>query len=367
MDTWATSSMTPQIIGRFLEDDQFHNLVFPMSLRPQAHEIIRTWAFYTIVKSRHHFGVVPWRTAAISGWALAPHGWQKISKSRGGGPATPEEMIDRYSADAVRYWAASTGLGKDTIISEEKIQAGAKLVTKLWNVARFSEPFLGDYQPQLKRSSLTPTDRWLLSRTQDTIRSATQAFRVYDYSSAKSIAEAYFWHDLADNYLELVKGRLYGQGRALRDGAIYTLYHALLTTIKLFAPILPHVTEEIYRRLYASHEASISLHRSHWPEGDPTWADELADRFGEALVETISIVRRYKSERHLPLATEIERLQITTDDHTLRDQLNDIKPDLMSATRALQIEVVDDLDPSSHQLSSVGMRIAITFNPSQDA
>jgi len=364
MDTWATSSMTPQIIGRFLEDDAFHNLVYPMSLRPQAHEIIRTWAFYTIVKSHHHFGLVPWRSAAISGWALAPHGWEKISKSRGGGPATPEEMVDRYSADAVRYWAASTGLGKDTIISEEKIQAGAKLVTKLWNVARFSEPFLKDYQPRSKPPSFIPTDRWLLSRTQATIHLTTEAFQDYDYSSAKSITEAYFWHDLADNYLELVKGRLYGQGGALRDGAIYTLYHALLTTIKLFAPILPHVTEEIYRTLYAAHEASISLHRSHWPEGDPSWEDELADRFGEALVEAITTVRRYKSERHLPLATEISRLQITASDQTLHDQLHDIVIDLMSATRAKEVEVVDILDPSLPRLGSV--EIQIDINPTRD-
>jgi valyl-tRNA synthetase len=172
---------------------------------------------------------------------------------------------------------------------------------------------------------------------------------------------------LADNYLELVKGRLYGKSGVLRDGAIYTLYQALLTTIKLFAPILPHVTEEIYRRLYASYEESVSLHRSSWPEGDPTWGDELADRFGEALVETLSTIRRYKSKRHLPLATEIERLQITTDDHKLRDQFNDIELDLMSATRALQVEVVEDLDPSLQQLGSDGIQIAITFEAIQDA
>jgi valyl-tRNA synthetase len=366
MDTWATSSMTPQIIGRFLKDEEFHSAIYPMSLRPQAHEIIRTWAFYTIVKSHHHFGVVPWKAAAISGWALAPHGWEKISKSRGGGPATPEEMIERYSADAVRYWAASTALGKDTIISEEKIQAGAKLVTKLWNVARFSQPFLKDFQPQSELPSLTPTDRWLLSRTQDTIHLATRAFQDYDYSSARSITEGYFWHDLADNYLELVKGRLYGHGGAARDGVVYTLYQALLATIKLLAPILPHVTEEIYRTLYASHEASISLHRSRWPVGDPSWKDELADRLGEALVEAITTVRRYKSERHLPLATEITRLQITTDDHTLRDQLHDIVLDLTSATRAKQVEVVDDLDPLLQQLSSSGIKMAMTFDPIQD-
>jgi valyl-tRNA synthetase len=364
MDTWATSSMTPQIVGRFLEDNEFHNMVYPMSLRPQAHEIIRTWAFYTMVKSQHHFNVVPWRAAAISGWALAPRGSEKISKSRGGGPSTPEEMIERYSADAVRYWAASTGLGKDTIISEKKIQAGAKLVTKLWNVARFSEPLLKDYDPQSTQPPLSPIDRWILSRTQSTIHLATQAFQNYDYATAKSTIEAYFWRDLADNYLELAKGRLYGQRGATREGARYALYQALLVTIKLFAPIMPHVTEEIYQKLFASHEGVMSLHRSHWPEGDPSWEDEFAEKVGETIVEAVTTVRRYKSERHLALATEIPRLQVATQDQALRAQLRDAALDMMSSTRARQVEVVDCLDPSLQELGSVEIQIAIEPIPS---
>ncbi|HEY45030.1 MAG TPA: class I tRNA ligase family protein, partial [Anaerolineae bacterium] len=367
MDTWATSSMTPQIVGHFLEDEGFHNMVYPMSLRPQAHEIIRTWAFYTIVKSHHHFGIVPWGAAAISGWALAPRGSGKISKSRGGGPSTPEEMIERYSADAVRYWAASTALGKDTIISEEKIQAGAKLVTKLWNVARFGETFLRGYHPPSMPPSLSPTDRWFLSRTHSTIRLATKAFQNYDYATAKSALETYFWRDLADNYLELAKGRLYGQEEAPREGAKYTLYKTLLATIKLFAPIVPHVTEEIYQQLFSSHEGVMSLHRSPWPEGDPSWEDELAERVGEAIVEAITAVRRFKSERHLPLATEIPRLQVGTEDQALRDQLHDAVLDLMSSTRASQVEVVDRLDPSLQELPSFGIRIAIAIDPIPNA
>ena len=142
MDTWATSSLSPQIAGHWSRDEQLYEQVFPYSLRPQAHEIIRTWAFYTIVKSHYHFNAVPWRNVAISGWALAPAGTGKISKSRGGGPAAPMEMIEQYSADALRYWAASTGPGRDSIIDEQKIEAGARFITKLWNVARFSQRFL---------------------------------------------------------------------------------------------------------------------------------------------------------------------------------------------------------------------------------
>jgi len=142
MDTWATSSLSPQIVGQWLANPELCAKVYPFSLRPQAHEIIRTWAFYTIVKSHHHFDATPWTDAAISGWGLALEGAGKISKSRGGGPMPPMEMLEQYSADAVRYWTSSTGFGKDSIISEEKIQIGAKLITKLWNVARFAERFL---------------------------------------------------------------------------------------------------------------------------------------------------------------------------------------------------------------------------------
>ncbi len=142
MDTWATSSMSPQIVGQWFTNPKLYEKITPFSLRTQAHEIIRTWAFYSIVKSYYHFGQTPWQDIAISGWGLAPSGTTKLSKSRGGGPIDPMEMIANYSADAVRYWAASTSLGKDALISEEKIQAGAKLVTKLWNVARFSQRFL---------------------------------------------------------------------------------------------------------------------------------------------------------------------------------------------------------------------------------
>src|SRR5262249_27672896 len=140
--------------------------VFPFALRPQGHEIIRTWAFDTLVKSLCHFDTLPWQAVAISGWGLAPEGMGKISKSRGGGPIAPDEGIARYSADAARYSAASTSLGKDWVIGEEKIAEGLKLTTKLWNVAKFSERFLKGYTPPAEPPFLSPADRWLLSRTQ---------------------------------------------------------------------------------------------------------------------------------------------------------------------------------------------------------
>ncbi|WP_161975502.1 valine--tRNA ligase [Tengunoibacter tsumagoiensis] len=339
MDTWATSSMSPQIAGRWFADPALYARVSPFALRPQGHEIIRTWAFDTIVKSFHHFNTLPWKTVALSGWGLAGAGGEKISKSRGGGPMAPLKMIERYSADAVRYWAASTGFGKDTLISEEKIKNGAKLVTKLWNVARFSERFLEGYQPVTDGIELTPTDRWLLARLVSVIRRATNLLQNYEYATAKGEIESFFWHDLADNYLEMCKERIYGEASPLREGARYTLYSALLTTLKLFAPFLPYVTEEIYHGLFAGHEGHPSIHLTCWPEANPDWASEQAEAAGEILIEVATAVRRYKSEASISLGAELSWLFLSTPDEQLATMLEAARLDIMSVTRARGLSI----------------------------
>lgn len=355
MDTWATSSMTPQIVGRWLDTpaegdprDSLYANVFPFSLRPQSHEIIRTWAFYTIVKSIYHFAEIPWSDVLISGWGIAGEGMEKISKSRAGGATPPLEMIECYSADAVRYWAASTGPGKDARISEEKIQLGAKLVTKLWNVARFCERFLIDYdclkaEPAL--ADFTPADRWILSINQGLIRRVTEYFIRYDYAVAKSELESFFWRDLADNYLEMCKQRLYEDRDPTRNAAIYTLHHVLLTILKLFAPIMPFVTDTIYQELYPEEESRkgdpvVSIHTSEWPQSNPRLESESAERIGLLLVDIATRVRRFKSEKNLSLAAPLERLQLVTDNSTLARSLSDAAADLKSVTRTDHIDLV---------------------------
>lgn len=339
MDTWATSSMTPQIVGHWFTDRELYTLVAPFSLRPQAHEIIRTWAFYTIVKSFHHFGTLPWKNVAISGWGLANEEGQKLSKKHGGGPMAPLAMIERYSADAVRYWAASTGFGKDSIISEEKIKQGSKLITKLWNVARFSERFLENYRPSSEGGELTPTDRWLLSRLAGLVKHATDLLRSYEYAAAKSEIESFFWHDLADNYLEMCKERLYGEAGPLREGARSTLYYALFTTIKLFAPFLPYVTEEIYRSLFATNGDQISLHLTGWPEANPAWVSAEAEAAGEVLLAVATAVRRYKSEAGISLGSELKCLLLSTQDVKTTLMLEAAGMDILSVTRARELRV----------------------------
>jgi valyl-tRNA synthetase len=353
MDTWATSSMSPQIVGHWLTDKQLYEKVFPMNLRPQAHEIIRTWAFYTIVKSYHHFGVLPWKDIAISGWVVEGKGGGKMSKSRGVSMA-PMEMIAKYSADAVRYWAASTGMGKDTTVNEEKIAMGSKLVTKLWNVAKFSQRFLDTYQPPAELPDFTPTDRWLLSRTQWLIQRVTELFRNYDYAAAKSATESFFWRELADNYLEMSKERLYNETHEMRDGARYTLYHVFLTVIKLFAPILPYITETLYQALFVPIEGEGSIHTSRWPIANESLLSATADAAGEALIEIATAVRRYKSESNISLGAELERLQLATTDASIARMLEDAMADIMSVTRARQVEVKESLDADLEEVKAEG-------------
>ncbi len=278
LDTWATSSMTPQIAGGWYPlktepdpepslqipanaaqrplDRDLYQQVYPFTMRTQAHEIIRTWAFYTLAKSYFHFGELPWKDIFISGWGIAGKGMGKISKSRGGGPLGPIDVIEQYSADAVRSWAASTAPGKDAIISEEKIQLGLKLTTKLWNVARFSERFLEGAPPPTNKLLFTPADRWIQARLAQLIHRVTDLFRSYEYAAAKSEVEVFFWRVLSDNYLEMAKQRLYDPSSPTHQGARATLAAVLLNTLKLFAPILPFITDEIYQNLFQDSEPS---------------------------------------------------------------------------------------------------------------
>jgi valyl-tRNA synthetase len=350
MDTWATSSLSPQIVGGWLSDPDLYHKVFPFSLRPQAHEIIRTWAFYTIAKSLFHFGQIPWKNVLISGWGIAGEGMGKISKSRGGGPMPPMEMIQRHSADAVRYWAASTGPGRDAIISEEKIQMGSKLVTKLWNVGRFSEPFIARETPVEDPHALTPADRWILSRLQGLIRRATQDMQQYEYASAKSEIESFFWKELADNYLEMAKSRLYSSGAPGHGGATYTLYTVQLNVLKLLAPFLPFVTDALFRELYASAESVVSIHRSQWPAPQPRFENSEAEKFGEALVAVATAIRRYKSEHNLSLGTELNKVQLAPNSADLAGSFVEATIDLMSVSRARQVEVSASLPPGLIEL-----------------
>ena len=345
MDTWQTSSLSPQIAGRWLDDEKLFRKVFPMAIRPQSHEIIRTWAFYTVVKSLYHENTLPWSDIIISGQGLAPDG-RKISKSKGNA-SDPNIMFNKYSADAVRYWSASSKLGEDSMVSEDKIASGHKFVNKLWNVTSFAYQFLEGYNPPTAPPALLPTDKWVLSKLNRLVQEATKDFGEYNHASAKTRVEAFFWEIFTDNYMEMVKTRLYDfpDGSGERDSARYTLYNVLLTLIKLIAPIMPFITEEIYQLVFKRDSDAASIHVCRWPDANNGLINDEADATGDMLITIATAVRRYKSEKKIPMGSQLEIIKITATREDNADILKSCLIDIRSVTRVKQIEIgVSKLD-----------------------
>lgn len=330
MDTWMTSSCSPEINARWGAKDERKKFL-PMSLRPQAHDIIRTWAFYTIVKSYYHHNDVPWNDIMISGHGQDPHG-QKMSKSKGNF-VVAEQIIGKYSADAFRYWAASAKLGDDLPFQEKDVLTGQKFVNKLWNASKFSSMHLNEYKPASKKPKLEAFDKWLLSKMQKIIKESTENFEKYEYSKSKHETEKFFWQVFCDNYLEICKDRLYNpdkRGEDAKESAQYSLYTSLLNIIKLLAPITPHITEEIYQLYFSRIDGAVSVHVSSWPGYDQSLIDEKSESMGDKLIEVIAKVRKYKSESHVSLKEPAKVLALDLDEESVKPFLEDLK----AATKA---------------------------------
>jgi valyl-tRNA synthetase len=361
MDTWATSSITPQICGTLLEsfgisEEEFAHRYRPMTLRPNAHDIIRTWDFYTIVRSLYLTGDIPWTDVLISGHALDPEG-KKISKSKLKAAEDPTPMLDQFSSDAVRYWTASVRTGSDTVISEDVFRNGNRLITKLWNAAKFALPYLDGYRPSAALpAALSSTDRWLLARLYEVIQRATKAIEDYEFAAARAEVERFFWTDLCDNYLELVKFRLYGDAEgasvsdAQREAAVYTLYHSLLSVLQMLAPFMPHITEELYLAGFCATGEAPSIHISSWPAGQDIWASAEAVRAGQVILQITDAVRRWKGERQISVGAPFAVLYINCSSE-LRDALENIMTDLRSATRARAIQLAPAIKDGTLRVS----------------
>ncbi len=356
MDTWATSSCTPLIICRWPNDPAWFERHFPMSLRPQAHDIIRTWTFYTIVMSLYHTDEIPWNSIMISGHGLSADR-RKISKSQEHREAGPMEVIERESADALRYWATAGRTGVDSPLNPETLATGRRLITKLWNASRFAQGHLADYTGKISADELLQTDRWLLSRLARTIEQATKNLDNYEYASARVEVERFFWSDLCDNYLELAKARLYGTAGPQRRAAQWTLYQALLTVLKLLAPHLPYITEEIYQGLFREREGELSIHLAAWPQEHSEWIDPHAEAFGTTLLEILRQVRRFKAERGLSVGAGLETLHINIQPGE-QASFDQIITDLKSATRAKQI-AFEKTGESQQTLAEKSVRVEV--------
>ncbi|MDA2957615.1 MAG: valine--tRNA ligase [Actinomycetota bacterium] len=285
MDTWATSSLSPQIAGQWEEDADLFARLFPMDLRPQAHDIIRTWLFSTVVRAHFEHDSLPWTNAALSGWILDPDR-KKMSKSKGN-VVTPLDLFDKFGSDAVRYWAASARPGIDTAFSEEQMKVGRKLATKLLNASKF---VLGFGEPPADATPSSALDLAMLARVAHTVDEATRAFDDYDYARALERTEATFWW-FCDDYVELVKGRAYGvHGDDGAASAQVSLRLALSALQRLLAPFIPFATESVWRWWQSG-----SVHTASWPsaaEFSTSGDDAILDPVGEVLAQ----IRRSKTE-----------------------------------------------------------------------
>ena len=315
LDTWATSSLTPLINARWGEKDEIKD-IYPMDLRPQAHDIITFWLFNTVVKGILHKKQVPFKNIMISGHALDPKG-KKMSKSKGN-VILPQTILEKFSADALRFWAAGSKLGDDLPYQEKDVLTGNKMATKMWNASKFAIMHLEDYDG--KDAKLEPIDKWVLSKLNDIIDISTKSLEKYEYAKAKIVAERFFFDILCDNYLEMAKDRLYNPdvyGKESRRAAQFTLYNALLGVLKLIAPIMPYITEEIYHLYFAKKEGQKSIHISSWPEVNKKWADKKAVDAGNAAADIIAAIRQHKSSNNLSLNTPYDSATIDTKDKSI--------------------------------------------------
>ena len=311
LDTWATSSITPQInrnsAAKYGVDGDF----LPMGMRTQAHEIIRTWAFYTIAKSLYHTGNIPWKDIMICGFVLAKPG-EKISKSKGNAKLTPQALIETYSADVIRYWAAGARLGTDTYFDQKEMQdASKRTITKVWNSSKFVLSHLTDFDPDYQPAVSLPIDRWLMERTNETVREASRLLDQYEIGLARKVVDDLFWKDLCDNYIEIAKERLYEpdiHGVEERRSAQAAIYYCLLNVLKLYSIYIPHLTEYIYQKGLRDFVGTVSIHQTLWPEVDQV--DEELLQFGEQLKDAVSLMRKYKSENNLSMRSEVDEFVV---------------------------------------------------------
>ncbi len=311
LDTWATSSLTPQIASSLINN----KITIPFSLRPQAHDIIRTWAFYTIIKSLYHENKKPWENVMVSGFVTIKG--EKMSKSKGN-VIQPQEVLKNYGADALRFWAAGSKLGEDLDYQEKDLITGKKFITKLYNASRFVFMNLEDYKNN-KPKNLEEIDKLFLQKLNNLIKSTTKKFEEYDYSKAKSSVEKFFWNLFCDNYLEIIKKRIYNETGDKKTSAQYTLYKSLLIINKLIAPIMPFITEELYQTYFKKKEKEKSIHISEWPEYEELSENKTFDIF----IQTLAKIRQEKSNNKKAMNSEIiltlpeKELQIL--DSTLED------------------------------------------------
>ena len=321
MDTWATSSLTPQIAGSWGLDNDLFKKIFPMNLRPQSHEIIRTWLFSTVVRSHLEENSLPWKNTSISGWILDPDR-KKMSKSKGN-VVTPIDLLKEYGSDAVRYWAAMGRPGTDTAFDTGQMKIGKRLAVKILNASKFALSL----NATLKKDDVKlEVDHALLNKLAQVVETATKAFEKYDYTKALEVTETFFW-SFTDDYVELVKERTYGkQGEESANSAKAALGITIHTLLKLFAPFVPFVSEEVW-----SWWQKDSVHLQSWPKPEEITANKnIKVENLELVTKVLAEIRKAKTEKQLSMKAEVFDLVINSNNEGI-EILKKAEKDLIAA------------------------------------
>ena len=337
MDTWATSSSTPMINMKYGEVDNYESILKPMSLRPNAHDIIRTWDFYTIVKSFYHFNEIPWKNVMLSGFILADKG-EKISKSKSNSKCEPISLIDEYSSDVVRYWAGSGKLGTDIIFNEETLLRGKKIINKLYNVASFINMHLEDYK-DLPFDNFEYMDKWIIEKFSNTELQYKKYLEDYEIGLALNVLEKFFWN-FCDNYIEIVKHRLY-RPEEFKEGARLsgqkTIYILLYKILQDFSIFFPFITEELFMNIYPNNK---SIHLTKMED----LKYNFKENYGDKIVELISEARGYKTNNNVSLKTQISFIDIDVNSYlneALKESIDDFKATLNIKELNINIKDID--------------------------
>lgn len=332
LDTWATSSITPEINNKWGEAEK-RNLG-PMTLRTQAHEIIRTWTFYTIVKSLEHHERLPWKDIMICGFVLAKKG-EKISKSKNNAVQSPIQLIETHSSDAIRYWTANAKLGTDTMFEEDELKLSKRFLTKLWNASKFTIMQLESFKV-FDLSKVIETDQWIISKYHQTVKKAKYHLDQYEVGLARHIVDEFFWKDFCDNYLEFVKDRLYKTDlydASHVESGRQAIYYTMLGILKLYSIYVPHMTEEIYKEFFESFEGCESIHLMQW---DKVVEDDESLHLGFDIKHILCKVRKFKADKGWSIKEPIESLVVKSK-HA--ESLKLCIADLRGCTHASVIEI----------------------------
>lgn len=316
MDTWNTSSLTPYICKQLYRNDDkspfADNEFIPMNMRPQAHDIIRTWAFYTIVKSWMHQKQIPWNNIVISGYVLSENK-EKISKSKDNAPTDPEKLLTQYAPDAIRFWTASGTLGHDIAFSPEQIMIGQKLLTKLWNALKFVHMHLeATPAPQQQPQNLGIVNLWMLDRIQSGLKQYHAHFEKYEFSLALQSAETIFWNDFCDNYIEIVKDQLFNPTQYNPEevqATLWTLQEVGFQILQLYAPYLPHITEYLYQHIFIKTYKTPSIHLTQLQAARTINSD--IEQQMNIILNVIGHVRKLKTNAQLSLKVELQTLTVS--------------------------------------------------------